>query len=56
MLAKTAAVMAAKLDCYEVIFDDYLYVPQFIAEGALVPSDSYLDKDPGRGSKSAISR
>jgi multiple sugar transport system substrate-binding protein len=46
MLQKTAVAMAAKSDRYDVIFDDYFYVPQFIAEGALVPLDSYLDNDP----------
>lgn len=46
MLPKTAIAMASKSDRYDVIHDDYNFVPQFIAEGALVPLDSYLDKDP----------
>ena len=46
MLPKTAIAMAAKSDRYDVIFDDYNFVPQFIAEGALVSIEPYLDKDP----------
>lgn len=46
MLPKTAIAMASKSDRYDVIFDDYAYVPQFIAEGALEPLEPYLDKDP----------
>ena len=46
MLAKTAIAMASKSDRYDVIFDDYNYSPQFIAEGALENLEPYLDKDP----------
>ena len=46
MLAKTAVAMASKSDRYDVIFDDYDYSPQFIAEGALENLEPYLDKDP----------
>ena len=46
MLPKTAIALASKSDRYDVIFDDYNYVPQFIAEGALEPLEPYLDKDP----------
>jgi ABC-type glycerol-3-phosphate transport system substrate-binding protein len=46
MLAKTAVAMASKSDRYDVIFDDYNYSPQFIAEGALENLEPYLDKDP----------
>ncbi len=46
MLPKTAVAMAAKSDRYDVIFDDYNFSPQFIAEGALVSLEPYLDKDP----------
>jgi ABC-type glycerol-3-phosphate transport system substrate-binding protein len=45
MLPKTTIAMAAKSDRYDVIFDDYNYVPQFFAEGALEPLEPYLDKD-----------
>ena len=43
---KTAVAMGAKSDRYDVIFDDYNFVPQFIAEGALENLEPYLDKDP----------
>ena len=46
MLPKTAIAMAAKSDRYDVIFDDYNFLPQFVAEGALVSLEPYLDKDP----------
>jgi ABC-type glycerol-3-phosphate transport system substrate-binding protein len=46
MLPKTAVAMAAKSDRYDVIHEDYNLVPQFIAEGALEPLESYLDRDP----------
>jgi len=46
MLPKTAVAMAAKSDRYDVIHDDYNFVPQFIAQGALESLESYLDKDP----------
>ncbi len=46
MLPKTAIAMASKSDRYDVIFDDYNYSPQFIAEGALESLEPYLDKDP----------
>jgi ABC-type glycerol-3-phosphate transport system substrate-binding protein len=46
MLAKTAIAMASKSDRYDVIFDDYNYSPQFIAEGALESLEPYLDRDP----------
>ncbi len=46
MLAKTAIAMASKSDRYDVIFDDYNYSPQFIAEGALENLEPYLDRDP----------
>ncbi len=46
MLPKTAIALASKSDRYDVIFDDYDYSPQFIAEGALESLEPYLDKDP----------
>ncbi len=46
MLPKTAVAMAAKSDRYDVIHDDYVFVPQFIAQGALEPLEPYLDRDP----------
>ena len=46
MLPKTAVAMASKSDRYDVIHDDYNFVPQFIAQGALEPLQPYLDKDP----------
>lgn len=46
MLPKTVVAMGAKSDRYDVIHDDYNYVPQFIAQGALEPLEPYLDKDP----------
>ncbi len=46
MLPKTAVAMAAKSDRYDVIHEDYNFVPQFIAQRALEPLEPYLDKDP----------
>lgn len=46
MLAKTAVALASKSNRYDVIHDDYNFVPQFIAERALEPIEPYLDKDP----------
>lgn len=46
MLPKTAVAMAAKSDRYDVIHEDYNFVPQFIAQGALESLEPYLDKDP----------
>ncbi len=46
MLPKTAVAMAAKSDRYDVIHEDYNFVPQFIAQRALQPLEPYLDKDP----------
>jgi ABC-type glycerol-3-phosphate transport system substrate-binding protein len=46
MLPKTTIALASKSDRYDVIFDDYNYSPQFIAEGALECLEPYLDKDP----------
>ncbi len=46
MLPKTAIAMASKSDRYDVIHEDYNYVPQFIAQHALEPLQPYLDKDP----------
>jgi ABC-type glycerol-3-phosphate transport system substrate-binding protein len=46
MLPKSTIALASKSDRYDVIFDDYNYSPQFIAEGALECLEPYLDKDP----------
>ena len=46
MLPKTAVAMASKSDRYDVIHEDYNFVPQFIAQRALEPLEPYLDKDP----------
>lgn len=46
MLPKTAVAMASKSDRYDVIHEDYNFVPQFIAQHALEPLEPYLDKDP----------
>lgn len=46
MLPKTAVAMASKSDRYDVIHEDYNFVPQFIAQRALEPIEPYLDKDP----------
>jgi ABC-type glycerol-3-phosphate transport system substrate-binding protein len=46
MLPKTAVAMAAKSDRYDVIHDDYVFVPQFIAQNALESLEPYLDRDP----------
>ena len=46
MLPKTAVAMASKSDRYDVIHEDYNFVPQFIAQHALEPLQPYLDKDP----------
>jgi ABC-type glycerol-3-phosphate transport system substrate-binding protein len=46
MLPKTAIAMASKSDRYNVILDDYNYVPQFIAEHAIESLEPYLDRDP----------
>jgi ABC-type glycerol-3-phosphate transport system substrate-binding protein len=46
MLPKTAVAMASKSDRYDVIHEDYNFVPQFIAQHALEPIEPYLDKDP----------
>jgi len=46
MLPKTAVAMASKTDRYDVIHEDYNFVPQFIAQHALEPLDGYLDRDP----------
>src|SRR5258708_17347827 len=46
MLPKTAVAMASKSDRYDVIHEDYNFVPQFIAQHALESLEPYLDKDP----------
>ena len=46
MLPKTAIALASKSDRYDVIFDDYNFSPQFIAEHALESLEPYLDRDP----------
>ncbi len=46
MLPKTAVAISAKSDRYDLIHEDYNFVPQFLAQGALEPIDGYLDKDP----------
>jgi ABC-type glycerol-3-phosphate transport system substrate-binding protein len=46
MLPKTAVAIASKTDRYDVIHEDYNFVPQFIAQHALEPLQPYLDKDP----------
>jgi multiple sugar transport system substrate-binding protein len=43
---KTAVAMGSKSDRYDVIYDDYNFVPQFISQGALETLDPYLDRDP----------
>ena len=43
---KTAVAMGSKSDRYDVIYDDYNFVPQFISQGALENLDPYLDRDP----------
>lgn len=43
---KTAIAMSSKSDRYDAIFEDYLFVPQFIAQGALESIEPYLDQDP----------
>lgn len=45
MLPKTAIALASKSDRYDVIFDDYNFSPQFIAEHALESLEPYLDRD-----------
>lgn len=46
MLPKSAVAMASKTNRYDVIHEDYNFVPQFIAQHALEPLDPYLDRDP----------
>ncbi len=46
MLPKTAIALASKSDRYDVIFDDYNFSPQFIAERALESLEPYLDRHP----------
>jgi multiple sugar transport system substrate-binding protein len=46
MLPKSAVAMASKSDRYDIIHEDYNFVPQFIAQHALEPLQPYLDKDP----------
>jgi ABC-type glycerol-3-phosphate transport system substrate-binding protein len=46
MLPKTAVAMASKSDRYDVIHEDYNFVPQFIAQHALEPLEPFLDSDP----------
>lgn len=45
-LAKVAVVMATRTSRYDVICEDYQYIPQFVAEGAAVNLEPYLAKDP----------
>ncbi len=46
MLPKSAIAMASKSDRYDVIHEDYNYLPQFMAQKAVEPIQPYLDKDP----------
>src|SRR5258708_25019681 len=46
MLPKTAVALASQSDRYDVIHQDYNFVPQFIAQRPLEPLEPYLDKDP----------
>jgi ABC-type glycerol-3-phosphate transport system substrate-binding protein len=46
MLPKTAIAMASKSDRYDVIQEDYAYLPQFIQQHSVEPLQPYLDKDP----------
>jgi sorbitol/mannitol transport system substrate-binding protein len=46
MLPKTAIAMAAKEDRYDIIHEDYNFVPQLISMNALEPIEHYLDQDP----------
>jgi ABC-type glycerol-3-phosphate transport system substrate-binding protein len=46
MLPKSAIAMASKTDRYDVIQEDYIYLPQFIEQKTVAPLQDYLDKDP----------
>ena len=46
MLPKSAVVMASKTDRYDVIQDDYTFLPQFVAQHTVEPLEPYLDRDP----------
>ena len=46
MLPKSAIAMASKSDRYDVIQEDYAYVPQFIGQKSIEPIESYLNRDP----------
>ena len=46
MFPKSLVAMSAKSDRYDVLHDDYNFVAQFVAQGALEPLDHYLDQDP----------
>ena len=46
-----AVAMASKSDRYDVIFDDYNYSPQFIAEGALENLEPYRQGSGVQGSR-----
>jgi ABC-type glycerol-3-phosphate transport system substrate-binding protein len=45
MLPKTAVAMNSKTDRYDVIEEDYAYLPQFMAQKLVEPLQTYLDKD-----------
>jgi multiple sugar transport system substrate-binding protein len=45
ILAKVAIEMSTKTDRYDVICEDYNYMPQLIAEGACLNIEPYLAKD-----------
>ncbi len=47
MLPKTAIALASKSDRYDVIFDDYNFSPQFIAEHALEFTRTLSGEGPG---------
>jgi ABC-type glycerol-3-phosphate transport system substrate-binding protein len=46
MLPKSAIAMSSKSDRYDVIEEDYAYLPQFIEQKSVAPIESYLNKDP----------
>jgi ABC-type glycerol-3-phosphate transport system substrate-binding protein len=45
MLPKTAVAMNSKTDRYDVIEEDYAYLPQFMAQKLVEPLETYLNKD-----------
>lgn len=46
MLPKSAIVMASHTDRYDVIQDDYTFLPQFVEQHTVEPIEPYLDRDP----------